>query len=158
MKKLLAIGLTGLFFGSSTASAQGVFLNTLTGPNGVVESMRTTLTTADPEPLVDSLAGTETGVVRGTAGGGLHHVLSGLLVDQDPARVQHGLEIVVEGFLLGLETAFGAGGNGELALPGVDGGLNGFTELDGDGLPGLPEGAPALSPAQLEQALSLLSL
>lgn len=173
MKKLIAIGLAGLLF-SGSAAAQGELGNNLLGPNGVVQSLVATLTTADAEPLVNSLAGPNSGLIQGIGGGGLHDVLSGLLVDQDPGRIQLGLETLVGGLLFELELALGGDLGGGLALPGLDGlplsgdlagGLDGLLALDGGlpglsggGLPGLPGGGGALSLEQLEQVTSLLSL
>lgn len=169
MKKLIAIGLAGLLF-SGSAAAQSELGNNLLGPNGVVQSLVATLTTADAEPLMNSLAGANSGLLQGTAGGGLHDVLGGLLVDQDPGRIQLGLETLVGGLLFELEVALGGGLGGGLALPGLDGlplsgDLDGLLALDGGlpglsdgGLPGLPGGGGALSLEQLEQVTSLLSL
>lgn len=173
MRKLIAIGFAGLLL-SGSAAAQGELGNNLLGPTGVVQSLVVTLTTADAEALVNSLTGANSGLLQGTAGGGLHDVLGGLLADQDPGRVQLGLETLVGGLLFELEVGLGGGLGGGLALPGLDGlplsgdlagGLDGILALDGGlpdlsngGLPGLPGGGGALSLEQLEQITNLLSL
>ncbi|MES1944847.1 hypothetical protein PC39_12049 [Salinisphaera sp. PC39] len=169
MKKLIAASLAGLLF-SGTASAQGEVLNALVGPEGVVSGLVATLTTADAAPLVDSLAGANSGLLQGTAGAGLNDVLGGLLSDQDPARIQLGLETVLMIGVAGesgvLEQLLGGLPGGAGSVPGLDGLpllgdlaglLGGLPDLAGGGLPGLPGGSSAFSNAQLEQVTSLLS-
>lgn len=172
MKKLIAASLAGLLF-SGTASAQaqveGDLIGALLGPEGVVAGLLGTLTTADAAPLVNSLAGADTGLLQGTVGAGLNDVLGGLLVDQDPARIRTGLESILlvgvageQGVLDQLLGVRPGGGVPELqgipVIGDLAGLLGGLPDLAGGGaLPGLPGGSSAFSNAQLEQATSLLS-
>lgn len=176
MKKLIAIGLAGLLF-SGAASAQGALLGALLGPQGVVGSLDTSLTTMDAEPLVNSAAGANSGLIQGTTGLGLNQLLGGLLISQDPMEAGTGLYTIVgvglvgpDGVtdqLLGVDMLGGFDGElpglGGAGLPGLDGlpvlgGLLGGLPNLGDGaLPGLPGGDSGLSALQLQQVSGLLS-
>lgn len=174
MKRLIALGLLGLSL-SGTASAQNEsFVGVLLGPAGPVDGLVNTLMTQNLEPTTDGATGSNSGLLRGTAGGGLNDVLEGLLVNQDPDQVQRGLvdTIIMQGVageegvldqLLGFNNPgdgfafftdiFGNFAPDGFDFPGIPGGTGGgmspIPGIDGLGLP-----LDALDPAILQQLLA----
>lgn len=134
MKKLIGIAIVGSFFCTPAMAQQGT-LDTLLGPQGPVQGLVTTLTTANAQPLVDGLIGPN-GFIQGSiAGPGTgNSLLTGLLVNQDPGQVagslQNTLTVTIDAVSQGL-----LGGGGAAGLPGA-GGLPALPGLDS--LPALP--------------------
>ena len=180
MKKLIGIAIAGsLLCGPAMAqqldptSALGALLSA----QGPVQGLTTTLTTANPLPLINGLVGPG-GFVQGDIAAPLNSSLTGLLVNQDPTQVSNGLQSTLTvtldaltGSVLGttdpaqLPDAIAAlAGNGGLpALPGADalpvdllsGGVPSLDSLPS--LPGLDgTGGTGLSPDQLGQLTALL--
>ncbi|MDN5939687.1 MAG: hypothetical protein L0H83_13635 [Salinisphaera sp.] len=188
MKRLLCLIAAGLVY-SSAASAQlpslpafpdlgfeGV-VGELLGTDGVVPALVVTLTTQNFSPFIDATAGSsEESLAQGSAGSGLNLVLTGLLVNQDPAQVAGGLQFIVVELVNGLQTALlgkvafpvpalpalplpGLSGDGGSGLPGLDSlplsadvltGLLG--SLTGGGVPGVG-GLPGLDSLPLSPAI-----
>lgn len=175
MKRLIAAGLLGLTL-SGTASAQNEsFVGVLLGPAGPVDGLATTLMTQNAEPTTDGASGSNSGLLRGTAGGGLNDVLEGLLVNQDPDQVQRGLvdTIIMRGVagdegvldqLLGFNNPddgfafftdiFGNFAPDGFDLPGLPGGSTGGGMAPIPGIDGLGLPLDALDPAILQQLLA----
>lgn len=132
MKRGIIIALALLSFSGAAAAQDGSgnLVQALLGENGVLPGVMESAGEQSAAPLVDSLVG-ENGLIQGEAATPLNNMLTGALVEQDPAQVQaaaQNLAVMTGEALLGSVT----GTEDPTALPDVLGGIIGFP-ADGSG-------------------------
>lgn len=137
MKKLMGLAIVGSLFCAPAAMAQQGALDALLGPQGVVQGLVATLTTADFNPLINGAASDmQTGTAQGNIATPLDLTLTSLLVNQDAGGVAQGLQDTLTVTVSALASGLGGGA---ILGGGAAGGIPGLGALPGlDALPTLP--------------------